>query len=177
MPQHAYSCQYIFVSGNVQKCWRLRRLRKSSSRWPTAETRSGQRQAARHFQLAGTVDLLPGSYGEQSAYTRADESEGGRQDGLAFVAGTDDHGGRTVVDGNAEAEAGACSNRGADERMAAAMAISLDGNALNGLAGQGLVSARGMNDESVVAHGLQVALIGLAVPKRHLGLLTWRELF
>jgi len=129
------------------------------------------------FQLAGTVDELPGACREQSTYTRADESEDGRQNGLAFVAGTDDHGGGTVVDGNAEAEAGACSNRGADERVTATMAIPLDGNALNALAREGLVSVRGMKDKNVVAHGLQVALIGLAGGQRYFGLFAWGELF
>jgi hypothetical protein len=113
--------------------------------------------------LPGTVQDLPGACGEQSAYTRADESEGRRQNAFAFVASTDDDGGRTVVDGDAETEASTRSNRRADERMAATMAISLDGNALNGLAAEGLVSARGMNDKSVVAHGLQVTLVGPAV--------------
>src|ERR1700731_5176048 len=125
------------------------------------------------FGSAGAVDDLPGACGKQSADTRADESEGGRQNTFAFVAGADDYGGRTVIDSNTETEAGTCSDRSADESVATTMAISLDGNALNGLAGKSLVSVRGMNDKSIVAHRLQLTLTGVAVGQRYFGFLTW----
>jgi len=130
------------------------------------------------MRLVRAINFLPPSGGEKSTDTCTDEAEDWRKYGLSLVAGADDGLRRTIIiDGRASSEASARSDSSTNERVAPAMPGAARGNLLDAGAGKSLVCSVGVDDESVVGDGLELALKGFLVIENDTDLLTRAELF
>src|SRR5258706_12361336 len=97
------------------------------------------------------VNLAPAACGQQRSDAGADQGKRRRQYVFAFVSGADNRVWRTiVVNRDARAESPARSNRCADQRMLASMAVHFEGKPPNRSAGVTWITARTAQHASIL---------------------------
>ena len=132
----------------------------------------------RSADLIRAVNLLPATCGQSRPDCSAEEAEDRRNDGLSVVASADDRLWRTIgINGCAGPEAGAGSNRCADECVAAPMPRALGIHLLDALTRYRLIRSSAVDHDGFVADGAKLTLVGLCVIQHNTNHLAVGHLF